>query len=349
MVRAESAATAIVCDAHGVITRVVHDQLGLFEGNAAGQGFVELVDLASTEKAAGFIHAVRTRGLASGWRLNVVIDSRVVLLHCMGCCDGQTIWIIMADTEAAAMRTLEELTLIQSEQYDILRAVLKDTTTPGGPGPDESQFENLTRLYNDLTRVQRELAQRNTELERLRAELEAKHAALLSANAKLEAMARTDSLTGIANRGAFQDRLEAECARSGRYGTPLALMMLDADHFKQLNDTHGHAAGDQALKTLAHLLAQSVRSTDIVARYGGEEFVGILVSSDPAAAKDVAERLRRRIEAEPWPHGPLTVSIGLASWRAEADTPEALVERADTALYYAKGHGRNRTTHFQDI
>lgn len=161
---------------------------------------------------------------------------------------------------------------------------------------------------------------------------------------ELDALATIDGLTGIANRRTFQARLEAECARSDRDNAPLALMLLDIDRFKSLNDTYGHPAGDEVLTMMGRVLVSSSRNTDLVARFGGEEFAVILINTDKSAARGAAERLRTRIEAEHWPHRSITVSIGIASWGLGADTASKLINQADQALYSSKEHGRNRTT-----
>lgn len=175
------------------------------------------------------------------------------------------------------------------------------------------------------------------------------HAELTARMHELDALATTDGLTGIANRRTFQVCLEAECLRTSRYPAPLALMMLDVDHFKSLNDTYGHQAGDEVLKAMGRLLASSSRNTDFVARYGGEEFAVILVNTDKSAAMGAAERLRARIEAERWPHRAVTASIGIASWGAGADNADELIRQADKALYFSKKHGRNQVMHCLDM
>lgn len=345
----ERTGAAIVCDLNGAITRVAHDRLGIAGKCTEGTKFVELVDQASAEKAAEFVGAVRNDGGAFDWELCVVIHDRIELLHCTGFSDGSQLRIILAKTQGDAARVLEEMSLIQNEQTGMLRAALKYASHVAQSSKDESQFEELTRLYNDMGRMQRELAQRNAELEALRAKLEAKQAELLAANAKLDALATTDGLTGIANRRTFQAWLEAECLRTKRYHSPLALIMLDVDHFKSLNDTYGHQAGDEILKMMGRLLTSSARNTDLVARYGGEEFAVILVNTDKAAAQEAAERLRRRIETEQWPHRPVTASIGIASWGPGADNASELISQADKALYFSKKTGRNRATHSLDM
>ncbi len=174
------------------------------------------------------------------------------------------------------------------------------------------------------------------------------HAELAARARELAALATTDALTGVGNRRAFEARLEAECLRTARSHSPFALLLLDLDHFKSLNDQHGHPAGDEALKTMGRLLSSASRKTDFVARYGGEEFAVILLDTDMAGAKESAERLRLRIEAEPWPYGAVTASIGIASGGGGPVVAAELIRQADGALYFSKLHGRNRATHWVD-
>jgi diguanylate cyclase (GGDEF)-like protein len=156
---------------------------------------------------------------------------------------------------------------------------------------------------------------------------------------RLVALATTDPLTSLANRRSFRDRLEAECARSVRAGAPLGLALVDLDHFKRVNDTHGHQAGDAVLRELALRLRRSARREDVVARVGGEEFAWLLPEADLDAAMEAAERLRRRIAEEPFPIvGRITASIGVATLDAG---PDELVRDADRALYRAKDAGRD--------
>ncbi|MDZ7661346.1 diguanylate cyclase [Thiohalophilus sp.] len=161
---------------------------------------------------------------------------------------------------------------------------------------------------------------------------------------KAQNKAETDALTGIPNRMAYDRRLEEEIARHRRYNTDFVLMLWDIDHFKEINDTYGHAAGDKVLKVIAGVMQQQLRETDFLARYGGEEFAIILVESDIAAAKVVGEKLRQAIEALEFHFRGsrvlVTASCGLA--RAEEGDAEQLFERADNALYSAKDKGRNR-------
>ena len=160
---------------------------------------------------------------------------------------------------------------------------------------------------------------------------------------RLRVLASHDSLTGAFNRGAFEQRLDAELARSQRITAPLSLIVFDVDHFKAINDSFGHAAGDTALRTIGREVFGSMRRSDVFGRLGGEEFGLILPDTDMAGAAIVADKLRRRL-AEYGTGPALTVSIGVA----EAETMDArrssaaMLDEADRALYAAKRAGRDR-------
>lgn len=158
-----------------------------------------------------------------------------------------------------------------------------------------------------------------------------------------------DALTGLPNRRQFDVALAAEMDRVARAGEEALLLLLDIDHFKRVNDSHGHPAGDAVIRAVARTLADCVRPMDTPARIGGEEFAVILPSCSPASGHAVAERIRRRIESLPIEAGPglvlrVTVSVGgafAAPW--VRSTPAMWIERADQKLYAAKAAGRNRT------
>jgi diguanylate cyclase (GGDEF)-like protein len=185
------------------------------------------------------------------------------------------------------------------------------------------------------------LANANAKLEHKVAE---RTADLARANEELARLARRDALTGLPNRLAVEERLRAESLRrSARRGTACAVLMIDIDFFKPINDTHGHATGDEVLAQVARLLAATVRESDFVARYGGEEFLVLLPETTLAGARTVAEKLRDVVEASPHPvAGRMTVSIGLAMAEQLTGDLAAVMAQADAALYEAKRTGRNR-------
>ncbi len=170
-------------------------------------------------------------------------------------------------------------------------------------------------------------------------------------NARLEQLAQTDPLTQLLNRRALTERISAEMERALRYDSTLALLMIDLDHFKKVNDNYGHLVGDDVLRDVGQLLLETIRGSDIVARYGGEEFLLLLPETDEAGAESFAERIREAVERHPFGGGSsgggktlsLTSSIGVAVYpAARIESVEDLLARADAALYRAKADGRNR-------
>jgi diguanylate cyclase (GGDEF)-like protein len=180
-------------------------------------------------------------------------------------------------------------------------------------------------LIDSLVGRVRRIANESAAIARERAEL----------MATLAEVARTDDLTGLANRRSWDESLARELARATREGTPLTIGIVDLDRFKDYNDVHGHQAGDRVLKQLAAAWRQELRATDVLARYGGEEFALALPGCDLDDATGLIERLRAAMPAEQ------TASAGLAVWDGE-ETAEALFGRADRALYAAKEGGRDR-------
>ena len=154
-------------------------------------------------------------------------------------------------------------------------------------------------------------------------------------------LATTDPLTQALNRRAFEERAGQALQRSQRQNLPLCLAMLDLDHFKQVNDRHGHTTGDAVLREFSLLCRQQARSTDLFARFGGEEFVLLLPDSALDATAQGLERLRTSLAASDLQGLHISVSIGLAEWRP-GEALEQLLQRADTALYSAKAAGRDR-------
>lgn len=186
------------------------------------------------------------------------------------------------------------------------------------------------------------------ELKARLTEAQTESAKLQASLSEAEALATMDGLTNLPNRRQFQASLEAAVAACHREHTPLCLVMSDLDHFKAINDKHGHLSGDAVLKSFAQILSKGVRSTDVAARYGGEEFALILPKTPLGNASVVAESLRRTVAELHWTGatpkqriGRLTASFGVAEIR-EDETVEQLIDRADQKLYEAKRRGRNR-------
>jgi diguanylate cyclase (GGDEF)-like protein len=190
------------------------------------------------------------------------------------------------------------------------------------------QTEMFT-VTTDLSVMMREAARTNRELK--------------EANETIERLARTDALTGLANRRTLDEAFQREIARAERLGECLSVIIGDLDHFKSINDQYGHVTGDQVLARAAAVFGSQLRPYDLAARYGGEEFVLLLPGTSTDGAIAIAERIRKEVAEIKVPSCPrqITVSLGVASWMT-GEAPEELVARADAALYNAKSTGRNR-------
>ncbi len=201
------------------------------------------------------------------------------------------------------------------------------------PVAQDDEIGHLTRVFNRMT----------DDLRHSHEEFEAASRALQKQNALLETLSITDSLTGLFNRKKLDDILADQFERFKRNQRVFTVLMLDIDHFKALNDTHGHLAGDQVLVNVAAILTKSIRSVDYAARYGGEEFVIVLPETNNTAALEMAERIRDRVQSATYQFdGRVTISIGVAHSRPGDATADAVVARADQELYAAKRAGRNR-------
>jgi diguanylate cyclase (GGDEF)-like protein len=207
---------------------------------------------------------------------------------------------------------------------------------PGGTLPAAPADDEVAAVIRGVGTLQQHARARHA-LERERDEL----------IERLKSQSATDFLTGLANRRAFFDMAERELAGARRHGVPVVVMVLDLDHFKRLNDEHGHDAGDRALRAVADAVREQLRQDDLAARYGGEEFALLLRHCEPADGLRFSERLRAAIAQAtvPLPAGGtarVTASVGVAASSDHGHDLEALVARADEAMYQAKHAGRNR-------
>jgi phosphoserine phosphatase RsbU/P len=244
---------------------------------------------------------------------------------------------------------------MRNTQGDIIGAI---QVLNKGDGSFSSEDETLLSALSSQAAVAienadlyRRLGVLNQSLERKveerTAELTSTNERLTILNRELEQISITDGLTQVYNRRYFMERLRQEVKRVSRYGPPASLLMLDIDHFKKVNDTYGHQAGDVVLSNVAGLVRDTLRETDLFARYGGEEFVLLATGTEQAGAFILAERLRKLIEDAVFTHGgsriAVTISIGIGVWEASIKEDfEELIRRADSALYRAKEQGRNR-------
>ncbi|MGD9096659.1 MAG: diguanylate cyclase [Desulfobacterales bacterium] len=204
------------------------------------------------------------------------------------------------------------------------------------PVRTRSEVGFLTQVFNHMV----------ARLRRSREELDSVNQTLQEKNKALHQLSITDDLTGLYNRKHLMETLSGEVIRSGRHQHPFTLLMIDIDHFKRVNDTHGHPQGDEVLRRLAAVFRETIRDCDYVARYGGEEFIVLLTEIEPHTSMVAAERIRRRSAQESILSGDasinVTVSIGAAFFPGDGDTPQKLIQAADRALYDAKETGRNQ-------
>jgi diguanylate cyclase len=211
---------------------------------------------------------------------------------------------------------------------------------------------DLNEIVDRAMSATRAALERGAELRQQFSTLAAEMQQVRSALARSHEEARTDALTGVYNRLAFQEELDDLAKTASDDTHPPCLIMVDVDHFKQINDTCGHLGGDHALRTIAHEIRDCVRGRDMVVRYGGEEFAVLLRDTPRSGCKAVAENLRATIERSPirlpeelGPGRTLSVTVSLGgAWLREQEAVEAFVDRADRALYRSKQDGRNRVT-----
>ena len=213
---------------------------------------------------------------------------------------------------------------------------------------DVALLDEERAVVRDVAELLRGGNEHARELEARVAQLQRENIDLIMKNRVLAEVSARDALTGLYNRWYVMEKIESEMNRSLRHGSPVALLMLDIDHFKRINDSFGHAAGDQVLKSFGQVLRESCRVYDVPGRYGGEEFCIVLPETRIGSTTVVAERIRQRLADSRFDVGAdrvaITASIGIAGMDADDSvvSSAALIDRADRALYSAKNHGRNR-------
>jgi diguanylate cyclase (GGDEF)-like protein len=326
---------ALMCNQDGVIISVVYDGLGSsVESELLGKPFPLLVESSSFQKALSFLVELREKQAVFDWELDLSIGGKSILAHCAGLAMEDNLLILAAQTRTAVDHLFEEMMRINNSQTNHLRSITKEQVEYMRTQPEREigLYEELSRSNNALVTLQRELAKKNVELERL--------------NAEVQRLSIIDELTHLFNRRGLFEMGHREVERAKRFGKPLSAIMLDIDHFKQFNDSYGHAVGDKVLEEVAVRCNEQLRKVDIFARYGGEEFSVLLPETKIADARVIAERLRHHTSQEPisTEHGLLsvTISLGIAVFEGATMGLEELLEHADQALYKAKESGRNR-------
>lgn len=231
--------------------------------------------------------------------------------------------------------------------WDAARAVARTAESPQGAGPLqalEGRTGEIGALMQSFSRMIGTIESQAQEINGFATRLDAAYKELERTNSRLKEFSFKDEVTGLYNRRFFSIRLEEEVSRHRRFRHPVSVVLLDLDGFKAVNDQQGHAAGDETLRGVAHILLKHSRGINVISRYGGDEFAVLLVETSKAGARLYADRIRQVIGTFPFSHGKqVTASLGVASVPDdEAATAEDLFRAADEALYSAKRAGKNQ-------
>ncbi|MCE9544155.1 MAG: diguanylate cyclase [Planctomycetia bacterium] len=275
------------------------------------------------------------------WAINIPVPAALAAVCVIGYLFGRQNRQPAGDSDSAR-RELKRAKAVAKELENIADVLRRDlaahhasiarfkerVATIGGKQQQEAGWQDLCREAEDVLRPTLRLA---AQISHAYDEIRQQSNHLMTFTE-----VRTDSLTGVSNRRALDETLESMVAMQSRYELPFSLVIFDIDHFKQINDQHGHLHGDQTLKKVAKLIDETVRETDVVFRYGGEEFVVVMPSTTLDGAMIFSDRLRARINEKL----DLTVSGGVAAAQT-GDVPNTLLARADAALYSSKTAGRN--------
>ncbi len=259
------------------------------------------------------------------------------------------------------LRTLSIFQIIHFEDRQHCKQLLKRLIAGEDVGAVEVRFvtkrgaviyvegQTNCRFENGQAVCTRAIFRNVTENRKQMRQLELARKELQEANTRLRHVAITDGLTHLNNRAAFQKKMIDEVSRAERYHYDLSLLMIDVDHFKQFNDSFGHAAGDDALIAVARILKQAARETDFVARFGGEEFAILLPHTPAEGASILAERIRKAVADSHWSLRQVTISVGAANLGPDSPDGTSLIRQADAALYHCKKLGRNCVAHASAI
>jgi diguanylate cyclase (GGDEF)-like protein/putative nucleotidyltransferase with HDIG domain len=288
--------------------------------------------------------AIRVEQSGSLWKTAIAGLSILLGIAIVG-------WLVFATLVQRLQRLRRVVNSIEKGNVDARLDVVGSDEIARVSGSINDMLDTIVGLLDETRQQHDELANAE-ELKHLHQELQSKHEALNEANARLAALATTDPLTGLPNHRTIMNRLEEEISRCQRTQESCAVLFIDLDHFKQINDAWGHRAGDAVLCETGRRLSKALRLEDFAGRYGGEEFAIILTGVALDEARQVAERLQHVLAGEPfdWEADDssqstaisITGSIGVALLRTHGNTCETLIEAADAAMYHAKRTGRNR-------
>ncbi|GEM_PF-878780 len=288
-------------------------------------------------KALAAIEVDRARGRITG--VSRVASVTIVATALTGLGFALVVALLI---HATVTRKIVALTQAAAQLRADALEVRPQTTAGDEIGVLAATFRDMVARMQDLVaNLESKVAQRTEELAATNDKLEQAVRELDEKNQALEVLTRTDRLTGLANRRRLEEALQTEVLRARRYGKPFSVILLDIDHFKDVNDKFGHQVGDSVLIAIAGLLTRTARETDVAGRYGGEEFLLVCPETELTVVAALAERLRTEFTTTDFPLvGRVTSSFGVAEF-TRGDSVKSLVERADQALYRAKNSGRN--------
>ncbi len=302
-----------------------------FDGSEGG-GTTKMLSVLSD---LGITALVAAAGVAFGWIVRSVLAARVTSTEEETSKDE----IHRAREMVARLHEVAERVAADVGQHSHRVEAINEELHAAEVSESEIVVKAVAKLVQANNQMQQKLA---TAEDKLQEQAKAIQSHLTAA--------RTDALTGLANRRAFDDEIARRFAEFQRHGRTFSVLMIDVDHFKKFNDTHGHQAGDEVLRGVGRVLGATTRDMDLVARYGGEEFAVVFPEALVADAKGRVERIRTAIESTPFPYGGaelhVTASLGIAHLRVDEDAA-ALIQRADAALYASKQAGRN-CSHWHD-
>ncbi|HEY5085146.1 MAG TPA: PleD family two-component system response regulator [Rhizomicrobium sp.] len=328
--------------------KLMTDELTMRENTGRSMGLIDPAENLLDTNPAGRILVIEDRQETANWFRSALVPFHEVstvdtfeeaLVRVRGG-DPDLVVVSLGMRGFDGLRLCSQLRSLPEGRYVPILVVVSD-------GDKRKLSQALEMGVNDyLTRP----VDKNELIARVRTQLRKKrYADRLRHNVQLSLeMAITDQLTGLHNRRYMSRHLDNLVSNARKNGKPLAFVIMDIDYFKSVNDSHGHDIGDEVLKEFASRIAANVRGIDLACRYGGEEFVVVMPDTDVAFACQVSERLRQSIETTPFEisRAPgklnLTISIGIAGSEGESDTAQALLHRADQALYRAKRTGRNK-------
>lgn len=321
----------LICKQDGSVATVLSDGVGLFSGEKPPSTLDELMPTSSRKRYLSYLEDVKADGYGLCESVTLQSGNREMHFSLFGVYKNDAFHLLALRAPQHLYQAFEDFMRMLNEQGVLLREAQKKAFSPVHPEAEKQRIlEEYMAINNELAKKERELA--------------LKHKQLQSAYAAIEELSATDPLTGIANRRKTFDFLSQEIIRSNRYGIPLSVMSLDIDHFKRINDTFGHTAGDKALVAFARTCQEQLRATDIIGRIGGEEFITILPHTQEGPAMTTAERIRAATADLDMEHEGstirFTVSIGVVTF-IPGEAMDEILCRVDEALYQAKNAGRN--------